>query len=266
MPSPILSCSYSNQIHPQHIHSHLSCELIYIRRGRARFTVEQQAYTACPGTVIVINSLESHSVTIEQEPYERYFLLLSLCELEKRLIPSRLLSLFKNRPRGFRHAFSLPRQAETLDRICSELLMEYTHPDFFSNDYSTALLKQLLILLFRSQPDAFKTLSDPLYARIMECQAYLEEHLSEPVSISRLAASCYVNADYFSRTFHKITGYSPKQYHLLHRLSYSRELLLQSSLPVQEIALKCGFSDASQYIQSFKKHYGKTPLQYRRQS
>lgn len=41
--SPVLVCRYADDPGPHHIHSHLSCELIYVRRGKALFTAGKAA-------------------------------------------------------------------------------------------------------------------------------------------------------------------------------------------------------------------------------
>ncbi|HIZ84766.1 MAG TPA: AraC family transcriptional regulator [Firmicutes bacterium] len=263
--SPVLVCRYADDPGPHHIHSHLSCELIYVRRGKALFTAGESRYTVGGGAVVVLSSLEDHSVTVLEEPYQRYFTMLSVAELEKQTGNPRLTAVFKNRPPGFRHVLTLPGGGERLEGIFAALLAEYSRPGAFSGELSAALIKELLILLCRANPAAFPSCAGPLYQKIEEAQRYLESHFTEPVSVAEIAGRAFLQADYFSRSFKEITGYTPKQYLTLLRLTYGCQLLLQSGLAVQDIAVRCGFGDASGFIQAFKKRYGATPHQYRRQ-
>ena len=48
------------------------------------------------------------------------------------------------------------------------------------------------------------------------------------------------------------------------RLRASRALLLNSMLPVYEIALRCGFSDQSAFTRAFRSEYGTSPREWRR--
>ena len=68
---------------PEHCHCHMTCEMVYVKRGRARFSIAGVDYTAGPGCLVLISPLEEHSVRALSEPYERYFATLSLPELTR---------------------------------------------------------------------------------------------------------------------------------------------------------------------------------------
>ena len=58
MRSLLLDLQHSLAQAPEHQHVHLSCEMVYVRRGRARFTIAGADYTAGPGCLVFISSLE----------------------------------------------------------------------------------------------------------------------------------------------------------------------------------------------------------------
>ncbi|MBP3311438.1 MAG: helix-turn-helix domain-containing protein, partial [Butyricicoccus sp.] len=45
--------------------------------------------------------------------------------------------------------------------------------------------------------------------------------------------------------------------------AYAKELLAESSLPVAEVAYRAGFTDVNNFIRTFKRDAGRTPLRYR---
>ena len=47
---------------PEHRHCHMTCEMVYVKRGRARFSIAGVDYTAGPGCLVLISPLEEHSV------------------------------------------------------------------------------------------------------------------------------------------------------------------------------------------------------------
>ena len=47
-------------------------------------------------------------------------------------------------------------------------------------------------------------------------------------------------------------------------LNIARRLLAQSSLDVNDVAKRCGFSSASYFIRTFHKTFGITPAKYRK--
>ena len=64
--------------------------------------------------------------------------------------------------------------------------------------------------------------------------------------------------------FKKVTGYSPIDYLLHVRLAKAGELLLKTSIPVSEIASDCGFNDSNYFSRQFRKTYGLSPRDYRK--
>ena len=98
---------------------------------------------------------------------------------------------------------------------------------------------------------------------ILAVQSYIEEHFAEPLSISDLAGRVFMTPCYLTHRFKDATGYSPKQYLVLHRIAYAKELLAESSLPVSEVAFRAGFTDVNNFIRTFKRDAGDTPLRYR---
>ena len=61
------------------------------------------------------------------------------------------------------------------------------------------------------------------------------------------------------RRIKRLTGKTPSAYLLDRRMTYARELLLTTKMPIAEIAVACGFEDTSYFTRVFKQHYGSTP-------
>ena len=91
----------------------------------------------------------------------------------------------------------------------------------------------------------------------------IEQRLAEPLSIGQLAAQCALSPYHFARMFRESFGVPPHQYLLARRLARARELLRNSSLPLGEVALACGFASASHFTNRFKQNLGGTPGEYR---
>lgn len=98
---------------------------------------------------------------------------------------------------------------------------------------------------------------------LLEVDRYIREHLSEDLSLEVLAKQCNLAPNYFHRIFKTAFGRSPaKQVERL-RITAARQELINSDLPLDELAAKCGFSSQSYFCSRFKKTTGKTPVQYR---
>ena len=92
---------------------------------------------------------------------------------------------------------------------------------------------------------------------------YIRENLGDEITLSGLCQHFHTNRTTLTRQVKDLTGMTPMQYVREERLSQSCPDLLFTFLPIGDIAEKYGFSDANYYIRSFKKRYGKSPLQYR---
>ena len=61
------------------------------------------------------------------------------------------------------------------------------------------------------------------------------------------------------RLFRKYLKRTPQRYYLELRLERAQRLLTQSSLPVMEVALACGFVSPSHFAKCYREHYNQVP-------
>ena len=94
---------------------------------------------------------------------------------------------------------------------------------------------------------------------------YIKENYKEKIYIQDLARQVNMNAQYFCRFFKKSIGRSPMEYINEYRLKQSLRLLKETDLPVTEVCLECGYNNLGNFLRSFKKYTGTTPLQYRKE-
>lgn len=102
-----------------------------------------------------------------------------------------------------------------------------------------------------------------LFRRVL---AHIEEHLTEPLTLPRLAKVAHLHPTYFSNLFSRRLGFSPIQYCLHRRIERAKELLWGRDARLDEIAQQVGFRDVYYFSKMFKKHTGMPPSEYRRQS
>lgn len=102
-----------------------------------------------------------------------------------------------------------------------------------------------------------------LKPEIMTVIAYIDGHLKEELSSSQVSALIGYQPKYFSRLFKNEMGCNYSDYVSSRRIGRARELLLETALPVQQIAEMCGFSEVSYFSNRFKQETGMTPKQMR---
>ncbi|HUK07248.1 MAG TPA: AraC family transcriptional regulator [Stellaceae bacterium] len=93
---------------------------------------------------------------------------------------------------------------------------------------------------------------------------YMTANLEEDISLAQLASECSLSLSYFARAFRQSTGQPPHRWRLERRVDRAKDLLLNSTQPLAEIALACGFADQSHFTRVFSRIVGVGPAAWRR--
>lgn len=98
---------------------------------------------------------------------------------------------------------------------------------------------------------------------IEDTVAYINEHLTDPLTLEELASQASLSTFYFSRLFKKETGFTPHGYVITARVNIAKFLLKSSNSTIKEICFGTGFTSESSFCTTFKKVTGSTPSEYR---
>ena len=94
---------------------------------------------------------------------------------------------------------------------------------------------------------------------------YIRSNLTNPFTINELARHAALNPQYMMRLFKKSMGTSILDYVTTEKMEMAKELLRKSTWNNEIITEKVGYVSANYFIKLFKKQYGMTPREYRRQ-
>ena len=94
--------------------------------------------------------------------------------------------------------------------------------------------------------------------------SYLSKHIEKNPSIADLAERCNVSEVYLRRKFKERMGISPAKYKNELRLGKAISYLKFGDISVQEISDMLGYATVSHFIKEFKRRFGTSPLQYRK--
>ena len=97
------------------------------------------------------------------------------------------------------------------------------------------------------------------------CMCYIHNHINVPISLDDVASSIGRSVSYTGNLFKKETGKTLGSYIAECRLEEARSLLHYTEMTLAEISSYLCFSSQSYFQNVFKKEYGVTPMQYRRQ-
>jgi AraC-like DNA-binding protein len=87
----------------------------------------------------------------------------------------------------------------------------------------------------------------------------IDSRLNGDLAIDDLASACNLSPGVFMRAFRDTTGKTPHQWLTKRRVERSRGLLLNSNLPLIEVARSCGFTDQSHFTRIFARETGTPP-------
>ena len=93
---------------------------------------------------------------------------------------------------------------------------------------------------------------------------YMQERLSEEVTLATLAEIAGLSQFHFVRAFKQSFGLPPHRYLSSLRMKKAASLLANPATSVTQIAFNLGFSETSSFTSAFRKHTGVTPTAYRR--
>ncbi|SFS56535.1 AraC family transcriptional regulator [Paenibacillus sp. BC26] len=92
--------------------------------------------------------------------------------------------------------------------------------------------------------------------------AYMEEHLTEPITIEHIAHQSGWSHAHFTRMFVEAVGMSPKRMLLERRLHRAEELMMKGAGTVKQISYLAGFGDEHHFSKMYKRIRGITATEY----
>ena len=93
---------------------------------------------------------------------------------------------------------------------------------------------------------------------------YIEENITEDLTVSQIAREVNISAFYFQKGFSVLCGYTVGEYIRMRRLSLAGNELLSSDIKVIDLAMKYGYDSPDSFTKAFMRFHGSTPTDVRR--
>lgn len=93
---------------------------------------------------------------------------------------------------------------------------------------------------------------------------YMKNNLSENITLDKLAQLVHMEKNYLVRIFKNAYGQSPINALISMRMEHASDLVVNTNMPITEIATLCGYTSPSYFISEYKRHFGETPLHRRK--
>lgn len=139
------------------------------------------------------------------------------------------------------------------------------NPELADENLVLNKLKELLLLL--SKTEQAKSINDFIASLFVPYEYnfndIIQKNILSNLSIDDFAKLTNSSVATFKRKFAEFYNDTPAKYLLTKRLEKSTQLLQVKSKPIADIAYECGFENVSNFNKVFKKHFSKTPSEFR---
>jgi AraC-like DNA-binding protein len=232
----------------------LEFQLIYITSGGGILQIESKKYTVSQGDVFLIFPGQWHTYTPDNETgWNEYYIGFS----------GNVATLWiENSFFGYeRQLYNIGLNEELV-----RLFKRATELAKFENQilqlHLSGIVYHMIGLLISEINN--KEITTSYYFQIVErAKIIMNENISNTLTVEELSDKLNVNYTSFRKQFKAITGFAPKQYILELKISKGKQMLLETSLSIKEIAQKLQYSTSEHFTTTFKNKTGCTPKNYR---
>lgn len=253
---------------PDTLHSHDFLELVYVMQGQALQQLGTSSFSVSAGDYFVIEFGSMHRYVENRE-----FVIVNCLfrpEFVDRVLvncPS-LQALLSHEMRQFGLKNGLGDQVFRDESGRIRTLIEAMEREFEAKEagYLEMVRCYLIEILVHTERIAEEKQSGRQHPAVAAMVEYAYEHCAEPLSLSDISARLGYTTQYLSSLFHKHMGMNFSAYLQQLRVEKSCRLLLETSLPVMEIAQLAGYHDQKHFNQVFRRYTGKSPREFRKQT
>ena len=99
---------------------------------------------------------------------------------------------------------------------------------------------------------------------VFDCLQFISHHINEPLQVGDVAEHIGRSRSYLAKKFKQELGFDVSSFIMRCKLEEAKSLLTYSNKTLSEISSYLCFSSQSYFQNVFKKKYGVTPTQYRK--
>lgn len=218
-----------------HVHDN-ETELIYVKKGVARFTIDSSLYVAHADDIVVIERGRLHAVASDvNDPATT-----CTCAL---------------------YGFQFQGAEE------NQLLQPHSCPVIAAGqgkEVIKTLFNELSVILPQSKNSQTSSLWDA-FAYTLAILFYLNNNYREKITLEQLSKKFRASVSYICHEFTKEYRISPINYVIQRRMTEAKWSLTNTELSQAEISWRVGYENVDHFAKLFLRHVGCSPSDYRRQ-
>jgi len=253
----------TNSPHSTTLHRHNYFQIVWIAKGMGEHLIEQQKYTYGNGSLFLLAPHFMHQINYNQN-VNGYIISFSDTFLNADQYHSSLV--FYDSQECF---ITVPTQEHEI------LNSEFAHMHhYFKNsqftDHSIILQNYLHIILTKiasyKQQNHNSTTSATHLKLLEQFVLLVRNQFKEQKKLQYYQDKLSISQRKLNDVIAKTTGISPAKFIEQYTLNEAARMIRFSSYSIKEIAGSLGYLDNSYFTKAFKKHFNKTPIQYREES
>ena len=244
-------------------HYHDFNKIMIMLSGNINYTIEGKNYMLKPYDIVLVNAGEIHRPSIlDNSAYERIIIYVS----------TQFLSKYKGEEYDLGYCFERANTEDSnvlrvasmekskLYQVCQELEHSFEDQAYAKELYQKILFLEFLIQLNRTAISNHINYLDSANAnsKLIKIIDYINEHLTEELSIDVLADQFYLSRYYLMHFFKEETGYTIGNYITEKRLLLAKSLV-QNGNTITEACFQSGFKNYSTFSRAFKKAFRTVP-------
>lgn len=249
-----------------HFHDHY--EIFYCISGALQYLIDDTIYSLDPGDLFIINDFEIHKPLRDPNGDYRRIIVIFNPEKIKEINPKHsisLLSCFISRKGGTHNKISMNEKQQRIFLEIANKINDTDPNDFGAQPLIESYYIELLVYINRWFQNNFSTEKvDESYgfnSTVKVIIDYINDNFTSSITLDSLVAEFHLSKHYMCQLFKNTTGTTIHRYIISRRLSRAK-ILLHQGHNVTTTSYMCGFQDYTNFIRTFKKHFGLSPKQF----
>lgn len=251
------------------LHSHESCEIMYVKKGHCMIQTSNERRTLYEGDFVFLDAHTSHRLTIDTR------LPCSLLNLEFNVSKKQGISLEelrmhcpplrqeKEKTSNVFFAYDNKKLRHPLEKIIDNLSQSPLQKKTLEETFLiTLLFQQCLLELGNSLQNNTQQEQSP---HLRKALLYINEHLDNELRVPMIAQHVGINKSYLHALFSEQLGDTISNYINRKRLEQACFLLSNSELTITDVAFQVGYNSRQHFSQTFTRQYKISPQDYKLQ-
>lgn len=254
------------------IHTHDFLELVYIESGKGKQYIDGKEYVVARGDLLFINYNHTHAFSSKKGMvYYNIYIKPELLSEELINVENAFQMLSLTAFEDFRESVEKNQQQvqftgvemAEVEHCLQAMYREWQNNASGKEAVMKSYLTVILTYMFRKMA-VYEEKNEDRKDKIESLIRSVEENCTQKITLKELSDRCFYNPSYFCRIFKEYSGMTLTEFIHESRIKRSCELLATTSMTVEEIAERVGFTSKTQYYKRFRAIMGETPADYRK--